>query len=307
MARAPGPGAESIAQHGRIALAAGTAVEDEDLLAHDGSSCAVIRGTVIVLEAGCCAHPAGTGRTVSPAAFRGGVVPRGCGGRAGHVFPLLQADGRSLTVSAWIFFVIIVKKNVNTLVTPYARGWRVRRTHEAQRGRTARERRGGGSGPAGLREARGQHTDGVGRDGFELGLEEPVPGLQGQAFEQGVQGTGQGRDIGIRGICLSCMARRSLWANICLVASRSWRTVSMISFSSAAMLTAARTTMQPQGVSGESSICAASWKNPRPPHRCRGRPESAGPGHPSRSARNGAGPPGRAWPCCRRWRTGWAD
>ena len=58
---------------------------------------------------------------------------------------------------------------------------------------------GGGSGLAGLREARGQHTDGVGRDGFELGLEEPVPGLQGQAFEQGVQGTGQGRDIGIRG------------------------------------------------------------------------------------------------------------
>ena len=30
----------------------------------------------------------------------------------------------------------------------------------------------------GLREARRQHADGVGRDGFELGLEEPVPGLQ---------------------------------------------------------------------------------------------------------------------------------
>ena len=39
----------------------------------------------------------------------------------------------------------------------------------------------------------------MGRDGFELGLEEPVPGLQGQAFEQGVQRTGQSRDIGIRG------------------------------------------------------------------------------------------------------------
>ena len=40
MARAAGTGAESIAQHGRIALAAGTSVEDEDLLAHGVSSCA---------------------------------------------------------------------------------------------------------------------------------------------------------------------------------------------------------------------------------------------------------------------------
>ena len=40
MARAPGTGAQSITQHGRIALAAGTSIENEDFLAHGVPSCA---------------------------------------------------------------------------------------------------------------------------------------------------------------------------------------------------------------------------------------------------------------------------
>ena len=56
----------------------------------------------------------------------------------------------------------------------------------------------------------------------------------------------------------TALCRRS--ANICLVFSLYSRTRAMISVSEGQMFTAASTTMQPQGVEGESRMCAASSK-----------------------------------------------
>ena len=114
MARALSTGAESFAQHGRIALAAGTSVEDEDVLAHGVSSCAVICGTVICwMVAWLRAYPAGSGWSMLWAPAVAGVAARACG-EEGVVMPsvFFRRTDERCRVRMHIFVIITKKMSI---------------------------------------------------------------------------------------------------------------------------------------------------------------------------------------------------